>query len=338
MNEVQDTLLTLLPPKQKMTPSGWLSVNAVCCHHRGERPDTKQRGGVKLTPDGGFTWHCFNCNFKAGWHPGHNLSSNTKMLFQWMGLSGTDIGKLNLIAMKLKEGQVTSARALNFLLEERKLPYNSKPITEWADSGCTDPDFLSVIDYLITQRRFGWDWYDWHWSDDQAYKQRIILPFYHNNKIVGWTGRKVVAGNPKYLADAQPSYVFNLDHQTHDRQFVIVTEGPFDAIAVDGVAIMHNAPSEAQIARINALGKEVIVVPDKDAPGAKLINTALEQNWHVSVPDWSAEIKDAADAASCYGRLYTLRSILHYKETNKVKIQIMKKKLESTTKDRNARL
>lgn len=338
MNEIQDTLLALLPPKQKMTPSGWLSVNAMCCHHRGERPDTKQRGGVKLTPDGGFTFHCFNCNFKCGWHPGHSLSSNTKNLFQWMGLSNTDIGKLNLIALKLKEGQVTSTRSLNFLLEERRLPEGAKPITEWIDAGCTSPELMAVLDYLLVERQVGWDWYNWHWSDSQAYRNRVIIPFYHNNKIVGWTGRKVGPGTPKYLTDAQPGYVFNLDRQTPDRQFVIVVEGQFDAIAVDGVAIMHNLPNPTQIARINALGREVILVPDHDAPGAKMIDAALENNWSVSLPDWGPNIKDVADAALHYGRLYTLRSILHYKEKNTVKIQIMKKKLESLEKDRNARL
>ncbi len=338
MNEIQDTLLALLPPKQKTTPSGWLSVNAVCCHHRGERPDNKQRGGVKLTPDGGFTWHCFNCNFKAGWHPGHSLSANTKSLFQWMGLSGTDIGKLNLLAMKLKEGQVTSTKSLNFLLEERKLPNGAKPISEWVDSNCQDDDFFSVLDYLINQRKFGWDWYPWHWSDEIGYKNRLILPFYHNGKIVGWTGRKITNGNPRYLTDAQPGYLFNLDHQTPDRHFVIAVEGQFDAIAIDGVAFMHNMPNETQVARLNALGKEVIVVPDRDRPGAQLIDAALENNWDVSMPPWDSHIKDAADAVKKYGRLYTLRSILHYREHNKIKIQIMKRKLESLPKEQNARL
>lgn len=255
-----------------------------------------------------------------------------------MGLSNTDIGKLNLIALKLKEGQVTSTRSLNFLLEERRLPEGAKPITEWIDAGCTSPELMAVLDYLLVERQVGWDWYNWHWSDSQAYRNRVIIPFYHNDKIVGWTGRKVGLGTPKYLTDAQPGYVFNLDRQTPDRQFVIVVEGQFDAIAVDGVAIMHNLPNPTQIARINALGREVILVPDHDAPGAKMIDAALENNWSVSLPDWGPNIKDVADAALHYGRLYTLRSILHYKEKNTVKIQIMKKKLESLEKDRNARL
>ena len=62
------------------------------------------------------------------------------------------------------------------------------------------------------------EWFDWHWSASPGYTDRVIIPFYHNNKIVGWTGRKITDGKPKYLTDAQPGYVFNIDAQTPDRQ------------------------------------------------------------------------------------------------------------------------
>jgi hypothetical protein len=157
----------------------------------------------------------------------------------------------------------------------------------------------------------------------------VDITFYYDGKIVGSTARKITPGKPKYLNDSQPGYVFNLDHQNYNRKYVLVMEGQFDAIAVDGVAIGHNDPNEAQCARINALGKEVIVVPDHDKPGAKLIKSAIEHNWGVSIPAWGNGVKDTADAIKLYGRLYTLATILHYKETNEIKIQLLKKKLES---------
>ncbi|MEN6551948.1 MAG: hypothetical protein ABFC34_03580, partial [Methanobacterium sp.] len=70
MNLIQATVKSFLPPNRKMTPTGWESFNAVCCHHRGENRDTRKRGGVIFKGDG-FTYHCFNCHFKAGWTPGH---------------------------------------------------------------------------------------------------------------------------------------------------------------------------------------------------------------------------------------------------------------------------
>jgi DNA primase len=125
--------------------------------------------------------------------------------------------------------------------------------------------------------------------------------------------------------------VFNLDKQSAGRKYLIVVEGQFDAIAIDGCAIMHNEPNETQIMRINSLGCEVVVVPDRDRPGAKMIKTAMEQNWSASLPPWEDDIKDVADAVKRYGRLYTLSTILHYRVAGEINLHLMKKKLESIT-------
>ena len=328
MNQIQAALQTLLPGNRKLTSGGWISFNAVCCHHRGDRSDTKKRGGVLFTPDG-FTYHCFNCGFKAGWTPGKLLSGNTKLLFKWCGMGDTDISKLGLITLKFKDDRPQVKKALVFELLEKQLPDECHSIEEWINDGCQDEDFLNVVNYVITERKMGWNWYNWHWSAAPGFRDRVIIPFYDKGKIVGYTGRKIKDGKPKYLTDAQSGYVFNIDAQTYNREYVIVTEGQFDAIAVDGVAIMTNEPNETQCARINALGKPVIVVPDKDKPGAKLVKAALDNGWSVSLPPWEDHIKDAAKATEVYGRLYTLTTILHYKETNKIKIQLLQKKLEA---------
>ena len=328
MNEIQNGLLALLPSKRKATPSGWTSFNAPCCHNRGERRDDRARGGVLLNSNGGFQYHCFNCNFKAGWTPGHLLTKNTKSLFKWIGMSDTDISKLNLYALKIKDDQPSEKRKFSFELEERNLPEDCLPIDTWIAEGAQEAELLDVIKYLVDERKVGWEWYPWHWSPANGYRDRVILPFYHDGKIVGWTGRKIKPGKPKYLTDTQPGYVFNLSNQKKDRAYVIVVEGQFDAIAIDGVAIMHNEPNETQAARINTLGREVIVVPDRDQPGAKMIQQALEYGWSVSLPPWEDDIKDVADAVKRYGRLYTLFTILQYKEDSKIKIQLLQKKLE----------
>ena len=333
MNEIQDALTALLPPKRKTTPSGWTSFNGVCCHHRGEKPDDRLRGGMMPTAQGGFTYHCFNCGFKAGWGPGKLLSNNTKQLFRWLGMSETDIGKLGLIVLKLKDDQPVGKKELKFELVEKPLPDDCLPINQWIEAGATDQELLDVINYLVDERKVGWDWYNWHWSATPGFRDRVIIPFYHNGKIVGYTGRKIKPGKPKYLTDAQPGYVFNLDAQIYDRQYIIVVEGQFDAIAVDGVAIMHNEPNETQCARIKALGKEIIVVPDRDRPGAKMLKAAIDNNWSASLPPWEEDIKDVADAVKRYGRLYVLTTILNYRVSNEIKIQLLKKKLEALNDD-----
>jgi 5S rRNA maturation endonuclease (ribonuclease M5) len=331
MSDIQVGLQALLPSKRKLTPSGWTSFNAPCCHNRGETKDNRQRGGILLHPDGGFQYHCFNCNFKAGWSPGHLLTKNTKSLLKWLGMPDDEINKLILTALQAKDNQPKTKKTLSFELVEKQLPELSASLTEWASMNISEETGIELIEIFkyLEVRGMNIDWYPWHWSNSPGYKDRLLIPFYHEGKIVGYTGRKIREGKPKYLTDTQPGYVFNIDRQTYDRKYVIVVEGQFDAIAVDGVAIMHNEPNETQCARINSLGKEVIVVPDRDRPGAKLINAALSNNWSVSLPPWENDIKDVADAVKRYGRLYTLFTILHYKETNEIKIQLLKKKLET---------
>lgn len=333
MNDIQTAVLTVLPPKRKNTPSGWIAFDAPCCIHKGESRDERQRGGVLINSKGGFQYHCFNCNFAAGWTPGHLLSINTKNLFGWLGMPQDDILRLGLYALKLKSDRPAHIKKLSFELEEKQLPEMTLSLKEWANEDLpaeTKQELLKIFEYLKNVRGMELEWYPWHWSYASGYRDRVLIPFYHEDKIVGYTGRKITEGKPKYLTDAQSGYVFNLDKQRNwDRKYIIVVEGQFDAIAIDGVAIMHNEPNETQAARINSFGKEVIVVPDRDKPGAKMIDKALEYNWQISMPPWEDHIKDVADAVKEYGRLYTLFTILHYKEDNKIKIQLLKKKLEN---------
>jgi hypothetical protein len=250
-----------------------------------------------------------------------------------MGMPTDEINKLNLEALRNKEDIPKAVKTFNFDLQEKELPEDSESITSWArdlsrlNSELRDK-FYSIVEYVDNR---GFDPYDerFYWSPAPGYADRVLIVFRQDGKIVGYTGRKVTEGKPKYLTDAQPGYVFNIDRQIEDREYLIVVEGQFDAIAVDGVAIMSNDPNPTQIARINQLGKKVIVVPDRDKPGAKMIETALANNWSVSIPDWEDDIKDCADAMKRYGRLYTLFTILENREDSEIKIQLMKKKLEN---------
>jgi hypothetical protein len=328
MTLVLDRLRTILPHNAKTSPSGWISFNAPCCHHKGHKPDDRKRGGVMFTES--FVYNCFNCKFTAYWEPGRPVSEKLKNLCKWMGASDDDIKHLIFEALKTERPDYVPNRSNEYVaFEPKELPPEAKPISWWINCPTedVDPEILPVLEYMAS-RGLTLDDFDFYWSPDPGYKNRLLIPFRYHGKIVGWTGRKITAGKPKYLTDAQPGYVFNIDQQTNDRQYIIVVEGQFDAIAVDGVAIMHNEPNETQAARINTLGKEIIVVPDRDKAGSKMIRKAIEYGWSVSLPPWEYDIKDVADAVKRYGRLYTLYTILHYKESNSIKLQLLQKKLE----------
>ena len=318
MSLIIDTIAVHLPPKRKATPSGWISFNAVCCHHNGDSADTRQRGGIMINE--GVSYHCFNCGFKASWQPGRNISANLKKLMRWLHVSDDLINKCGLDALRLKEGVVVENK-LNLIPHfiDKALPPDTVRVSE---DNLTE-DMLPAMQY-IAQRGFYLDDYDWFWSDN--YANRLIIPYYYQGRTVGFTARLVRDGKPKYISEQQPGYVFNLDRQKPNRKFVIVCEGPFDAISVDGIAVLGSEVSDQQRQLINQLQRELIVLPDRDRAGLKLIEQAIAYGWSVSFPNWDHDVKDANDAMIKYGRLYTLWSILSSKESNSLKIQLISRK------------
>lgn len=323
MSLIIDTITTYLPANRKHTPSGWISFDSVCCHHRNERRDSKKRGGVHIADDV-VNYHCFNCGFKATWQPGWQLTPKFKNLLEWLGVPDELITKCTFESLRLKDEEHPSYHidlAPKFF--DRALPMGARPIRDWIDN--PPDDLLPVLEYLLS-RGYTLDDYNWHWTDERGFNDRLIIPFFFQGRTVGYTARickdrKTV----KYLSEQQPGYVFNLDRQTHERKFVLVTEGPLDAVCVDGVAVMSNEIGPQQRHLISRLQREVVVIPDRDKPGLKLVEQAIDFGWNVSFPAWEPNIKDVNDAVRYYGKLYTLWSIVQAKESMPLKIQLRAK-------------
>jgi DNA primase len=123
-----------------------------------------------------------------------------------------------------------------------------------------------------------------------------------------------------------PHYVFNLDAQKPDRNVVVVTEGDFDAISMDGVSLGSNSVSEEQASLINQLNRRTILLPDADRPGNELITPAIQNGWAVAFPEWMETHKDANSAALEYGRAFVLRSTIFSATDNPTKIRVLAKK------------
>ena len=83
-------ILSVIPGKKKITQGGWYSFNAICCHHRGHKSDTRGRGGVKKDGEN-WSYACFNCGFKCGFTLGKQISEITKSLLKWCGIDDIQI-------------------------------------------------------------------------------------------------------------------------------------------------------------------------------------------------------------------------------------------------------
>lgn len=331
MTSVVELFQKNLPPRAKKTPSGWISFNAPCCQHRGEKHDTRQRGGVKYNE--GFVYNCFNCGYTASWKPGRPISKKLKDLMAWLGAPADDVKKMVFEAMKTEASDdqiVHTAPPLRFA--EKSLPEGALPLIDWLDIDLDHEQEMQlalVVQYVVDR---GYDPVNgrFYWSPIDGYKDRVIIPFTYEGKLVGSTARKITDGKPKYLSDQHPNFVFNLDAITDQQQYVFVVEGPFDALAVNGVALLHNDVSEDQARLINRLGKTVIVIPDQDKAGSKLIDRAIELDWHVAFPTWAPDIKDPGAAVEKYGSLFVIVDAISTSVAGPIRINLLRRKQKST--------
>jgi len=334
MNIIQNTILTSLPAGRKKTPSGWISFNAPCCIHQGESVDKKKRGGIMASADGTISFHCFNCGFKANYIIGRKLNQKMRTFMSYIGIAEDTIRKMAIEAMREEEGDVKYEKKKFVTFNKRELPKNAHKLDVWLEKyvsqDLTEPQWNKIDGLLkyLESRGIGPDWYDFMYSSDKGWDvfKRLLIPFYWRGDIVGFTGRMFEqSGKVKYYTDVQPGYVFNMDAQDWTRKFVLVTEGPFDAITVSGVSILGSEINDTQRELIEGLGRQIIVVPDRDAPGQKLVDQATEFGWGVAFPEWDKTVGDVADAVLKYGRLFTIQSILKTTESSKLKIDLKRK-------------
>ena len=320
-------ITTYLPARRRSTSSGWISVNAPCCIHNGESADRRQRGGIKVTEQG-WSWHCFNCGFTASFILGRNLSFRARRFMSWLGVPEEEIERVNLESMRhrsiqgiLDDRQRTANRLQGIEFEDRDLPEDFVLV----DS--THPvawkylrDRCVPLDYPVGMI---------HGAPDDKFTRRpgVIIPFTYDGRIVGHTQRFFDDRNPRYVHDMQPGFVFGTDMQRPDWQHAVVVEGVFDALSISGLAVLHADINDAQARLIRSLNREITVVPDQDTAGMRLVDRALELGWAVSMPDWPQDVKDVNDAVRTYGRLATLITIMHNRETSRIKIEMRRRRL-----------
>ena len=315
MSLIADTLLQYLPSKRKHTPSGWISFNAPCCD------DKRQRGGFIVNAGDAISYHCFNCQFKCSWQPGRPVSQKMNKFMRDLNMPDDVISQLRLEALRLNDNSNVVIQSIIPKFDVRALPIDSELITSYLDN--PPEKLMPVLEYLIG-RNLSLEDYPFYWTPKVGFSNRVIVPFYKDGACVGYTARAINDAKPKYISEQQPGYVFNLDNQ-RNREFAIVCEGPFDAISIDACALLGAEIKDSQNWLLKQLGKELILVPDKDHEGPKTVEQAIEFGWSVSMPEWPEGVKDVNDAVVRLGRLATLYLITSAKESNALKIRLRAK-------------
>lgn len=319
MNAILDTILNHIS-RYRTTPNKWLAFKCPICM------DKKVRCGIRVDEiNGGFSIHCFNCNFKTGYMPGNLIGNKLKKFMVELNIDHETIQKLQFDALKLLgqekiiEYELIKNTRPNF--KHIELPGDARPLVDYLNN---PPNAILPIYEYVLKRNLNIDSYNFHWSPADNYVDKLIIPCYYNSDVVGYMLRNIKRNsNVRYIKHTQADYIFNMDNQhCSKKEFVLVTEGPFDAISVDGVALLGSNISKSQNYQLKQLYKEIILVPDRDKQGANLIEQAMEYGWTISFAEWPAGAKDVNESIMKIGKLATMWLIVNSKEQNKLKQEI----------------
>lgn len=319
INDISLTISGKLGGRQ--TPSGWSTTNCPMCLKNGQsRPDTRKRGGFKIS-DSTISYHCFNCGYKASYKQGKVLTTKFVDLLHALNVDSDEIKKFKVLSLKQKE--------ISTILEEKqtfvKLEFDKRSLPE--SSSLVSDQYPEHIAYL--HNRGFIDTSDFYVSDSNRanLNRRVIIPYRWKDKIVGWTARHIdkdlPESVPKYYTDKQPNFLYNLNSlYNKERKFTLITEGPFDAMSVDCLALCGVYCNKQQAQYLNTFKTEKIIVPDRDVAGKRLVEHATRNGWSVSFPEW--KYKDLNDAVLHLGKHYVVKKLIENRISSKVKIEILK--------------
>jgi hypothetical protein len=297
-----------------ISSSGW---NSTYCEYCGDGARTKgPRAGWLFEGDMAF-FNCFNCGGEASFDPNREVPMSRDMwgvmrsfnipLSEVMGLVKDDRPKKGIKKRKLE---------FNFI----DLPDHFYPLKE---SSGNDEIANLARHHLINKRRINPDKFNFYLSTGitksgdpkdeniaKAFRNRLIIPAYVNDRLIGYEGMLLKGQGKKYLSVGK-----NLIHG-YNNMFgrdahvpIFVTEGFFDAYHLNGVAVLTNKITSMQIEILNKSNRPKIVVPDRGNTHNMLAEKALELGWGLSLPEISPH-KDISEAIEHEGILKVVDSVV----------------------------
>lgn len=318
MDNPLENLLRKHLPVTKSTKGGWEKFDAPCCTHNGEGRDKRSRGNIIFSPSG-ISYNCYNCQFKSSWKGGSPIvGKNMANLLSYLGATKDEIREMRSLMRSKFQGNEQEYKDnfrlnyVNFDFSEMDLPKGSKSFDEiLSQSGTFDNDFCDVVSYLNKrgERILNQNYY---WSSDEKHKRQLIIPFYWEGVIVGYALRNIDKDvKLRYLNYKPKNYLFNTESIRKNQKIIIVVEGIFDALSINGIALLGASVSDEQACWLNQQNKDIIIFSDNDRNGEKLKKAAKKYNWKfVNKLDGLEDYKDATDIVKDFGAAYTVSRIL----------------------------
>lgn len=291
--------------------------HCVCevCH------DHSDRGGFKFS-NGEIGYNCFNCGAGARYTEGSGMiSRNFRKILNSFSISDDEIDNIVINkkffetsgdtqgkVIKLNDIQPKQDKKHYLVTPEVALPKGCKYL------GSTEEDLetqFEIVEYLFS-RKIDPEAYPFMFSTDPKLRDYLIVPFFRNGKIIYWQGRsykKNVSKKDRYNNCTEPkeNVIFNMDELFRGSGPLFVSEGVFDAIPLNGIALIGSKIPEAKIEFLKKSKRDLIFIIDKDANGRSVAETALENGWKITFAPQFTE--DVNNSIITHGSCWTIHQL-----------------------------
>lgn len=299
-------------PFQKQTLKGWNTCKCNFCK------DYKVRAGFKFDMDI-TSYHCFNCGMSTLYDPTYKqIPPKMKTVLDSYGVPEYEYNQVVFNNYKLYGLSSHSS-------EKRVIDPDTTPVyidfpTYFTPLIESDDEWsIKAIEYLKT-RHIQFDQYPFHImvhekqdsEIENKWRGRLIIPYYRNHKVVWYQGRDLKENSKlRYLNGESSSECILSNYDSlyiRSTSPLYITEGFFDSVLINGVAIFGNTFKRGQIKLLNSSAREKVYIPDNTKDGQQAALQAIENNWKVSLPVIGSS-KDINSAISRYGKLYVMKTL-----------------------------
>lgn len=288
--------------------TGWHVCKCQVCN------DYKERAGFRFEDE--VIYHCWNCSAVSKYEENSGrISKNFRRILCAYGIDDTEISSVVNIALFFKkkdkeETKITLSQLtkINTTTPTIKLPAKTFPLGhgEFVDYQ------EKLVAYLLS-RKIDITKYSFFFSLESRFINRIIIPFYRQANLIYWQARSIDA-NEKKRYDNSPgirdAVMFNLDQlNRHTHAPLFITEGVFDAMMVDGVALLGSALNDAKTKLLSDSHRRLVFVIDKDKTGRHLAEDVLARGWEIT---FTPDAQDVNESVQRFGFSYTINELMKH--------------------------
>lgn len=296
----------------RLTSTGFYEHKCQLCN------DRAVRAGWKIDSEEVF-YHCYNCGSRASYEEGSGKFSRwMKEVCRANGITDQDLQAIsatlffNKADKTDKEITLDSLKTVNLNTPEVAWPDRTFQLGSDGHDGLQEP----LITYLLSRKM---DPLKFYFSLDPKFLRRVLIPFWRNEKLIFWQGRAIdddVKPRYKNCAVSKDAVIYGYDELfTYSEAPLFVSEGAFDAEAVDGICILGSSLNAAKIEILHKTRRRIIFVIDRDSNGGALGDEVLKQGWELTFVD--PRVADINDSVQKFGKLYTIYSLMK-NATNKL--------------------